>query len=154
MNVKQANDKARKLAKRDPSFLDRSQREWANAIGCSKGLVGKLPLWQKNRERLNEAAKDKPQAAKAATLTDDLMAVTGDKAHGRAVVDKLIDDEDAALAKQKWEESMPSRAWADLSPEEQRREVSGLVELDRLVAEQKAAQREDEGKRFRPRRRA
>jgi hypothetical protein len=153
MTVKQANDKARKLAKREPSFLDRSQREWANAIGCSKGLVGKLPLWQKNRERLNEAAKHKTQAAKAVALTDDLMAVTGDQAHGRAVVDKLIDEEDTVLAKQMWEESTRNRAWEDLSPEEQRREVAGL-ELDRLVAEQKAAQREDEAMRFRARRRA
>jgi hypothetical protein len=153
MTVKQANDKAKALANADPAFVMRSQREWAKAIGCSKGLVGKLPLWQKNRERTNTPGSNKTPAPNAVPLTDDLVAVTGDRAQGRGVVDKIIDDEDAARAKQRWEESSPNRKWEDLSPEEQRREIASAIELDRLVAEQKAKKQEDEGRRFRPRRR-
>src|SRR5262249_11683120 len=46
MTRKEANDKAIALAKADRFFVQRSLREWADAIGCSEGLVPKLDLWQ------------------------------------------------------------------------------------------------------------
>jgi len=46
MSVEEANQKAMDLAKADRLFVQRSLREWAHAIGCSDGLVAKLPLWR------------------------------------------------------------------------------------------------------------
>src|SRR5262249_17446577 len=43
MTRDEANDKAMELAKADPSFDQRSQREWAEAIGCSEGGPSPAP---------------------------------------------------------------------------------------------------------------
>jgi hypothetical protein len=76
--VQEANCKAMELARADPAFVQRSLREWADAIGCSHGLVTELPLWQETMRRTGRGRKDKSVAPKAVSLTKPLEAATGE----------------------------------------------------------------------------
>ena len=58
MSKKNASTKARELLESDSSFAEKSVREWAKAIGCSPGLVPKLPAWKAIME---QRKKDKPK---------------------------------------------------------------------------------------------
>lgn len=46
----EAQLRARNLLDEDPSFKDKSVREWAKRIGCSTGQVGNLAAWKAVRE--------------------------------------------------------------------------------------------------------
>ncbi len=55
MSKEEANEKAIELGKKDRFFLQRPLREWADAIGCSEGLVVKLTLWREKMKRTGKA---------------------------------------------------------------------------------------------------
>ncbi len=78
MTAEEANKKAMELAKTDRFFVERSLREWAERIGCSEGLVPKLPLWQATMEKTGRGRRDKAPPPKAVSLTENLEAVTGE----------------------------------------------------------------------------
>jgi hypothetical protein len=72
MTMAEANDKAMKLAKQKRSFVHQSQREWAEAIGCSTGLVAKLPLWKETVKRTGRArGKGSNRKPKAVPMKDE-----------------------------------------------------------------------------------
>jgi hypothetical protein len=64
MTVSEANDEAMRLAKADRFFVQRSLREWAEAIGCSEGLVAKLPLWRKTMKQTGRGRENKDSLPK------------------------------------------------------------------------------------------
>ncbi|MBU4273122.1 MAG: hypothetical protein KKA28_14775 [Planctomycetes bacterium] len=52
-------------------------RGLAGAVGCSGGLVPKLPAWQAYKEEIQGQRKKKTPAPKAVSLTDKVLATTG-----------------------------------------------------------------------------
>jgi hypothetical protein len=155
MSAAEANRKAMELAKADRFFVQRSLREWAHAIGCSDGLVSELPLWKETMNLTGRGIKGKAPAPKAVGLTDDVEAVAGE-GKPNDVLDQVIVKEDTARAKARWEALSPNRGWDELSPEEQRREIAASTEdedMQRLIAEQDADRRADQGRKFRRRKR-
>jgi hypothetical protein len=78
MTLAAANSKATELAKDDPAFLSKSQRAWADAIGCSDGLIAKLDLWKAKQNRVDDEPKQ-TKSPKTVSLTDELLAVIPDR---------------------------------------------------------------------------
>lgn len=82
MSCAEANRKARELLASDADFRNKGQREWADEIGCSAGLVAKLPTWQAVMEETNRSRKAKAANAskrpKAVSQTGTVLAVTGE----------------------------------------------------------------------------
>ena len=75
-----ANEIARHLLETEPSFREKSQREWAEAIECSVGLVAKLPVWQAVMEKSGRGRKGKPTKLpepRAVEITDKVQAKAG-----------------------------------------------------------------------------
>lgn len=93
MTQKEANQKALLLAKRDRSFVLRSVRQWAKAIGCSAGLVSKLPYWVETRDK-RRRAKGPGKGPKTISLTAGLEAVTGQGDRDEALR-QLISEQEA-----------------------------------------------------------
>ncbi len=77
ITVAEANERAMELARKDPGFVRKKQREWAKEIGCSVGLVGKLPFWCQMMKMSGRGRKDKPKQPKAVSLTDAVLASHG-----------------------------------------------------------------------------
>jgi hypothetical protein len=77
LTSRQANEKAMKLAKNDPQFVNKTLREWASDIGCSPALISGLPFWRQIAERTGRSRKGR--APRVVTLTDKLLAVTPDR---------------------------------------------------------------------------
>ncbi|MHB1422808.1 MAG: hypothetical protein ACYC3I_06360 [Gemmataceae bacterium] len=69
MSADEANYKALELAKKDRLFVQRSQREWAKSIGCSAGLVSKLPLWRETVRQSRPQKRSNGSAPKAVRFT-------------------------------------------------------------------------------------
>lgn len=82
MSCAEANRKARELLASETDFRDKGQREWADEIGCSAGLVAKLPTWQAVMEETDRSRKAKAANAskrpKVGSLTRKVLAVTGE----------------------------------------------------------------------------
>jgi hypothetical protein len=78
MTRDEANAKAIELGEADPTFVKKTLREWAEAIGCSDGLVPKLPLWIATMKKTGRGRKGRSPAPKVVSLTNGLEAVTGD----------------------------------------------------------------------------
>ena len=78
MTAEEANEKAKQLAKKDPSFVNKKQREWAEAIGCSDGLINKLPLWQKTMEKTGRGRKERGTKPKKVSLTKAIEETVGE----------------------------------------------------------------------------
>ncbi len=78
MSRKEANAKARQLLEEDPTFRDKTLAEWAKAIGCSTGLVPKLPAWKAVMQETGRGRKNKAPSTpqQPIPLTDKLHAVT------------------------------------------------------------------------------
>jgi hypothetical protein len=75
LTCNEANEKAMRLARSDSSFARAPTiRRWAKAIGCSTGLVSKLPFWQKCKAKLGskESAKRPKVVAFTKPLEDTL----------------------------------------------------------------------------------
>lgn len=106
MTAEEANRKAMELAKEDRLFIQRSQREWADAIGCSVGLVSKLPFWEKTMQHSGRQRKGKATASKVVRLTDDLEAVMGEGGRND-VLEKLIAQQQADYERSPLEEDAP-----------------------------------------------
>jgi hypothetical protein len=92
MTKEEANAEAMRLAKRDPSFVHKTQRQWAKAIGCSVGLVARLPLWKQVMERTDRGrGKGKPRAV--GSLTPEVLA-TAHAAEPEEVLHRLAEEEE------------------------------------------------------------
>jgi hypothetical protein len=77
LTVETANEKAMKLAKADRSFVHKTQRQWAKAIGCSVGLVTKLPFW---KETMKQSGRGRgPKAAKVVPMSEQGWATVGEQ---------------------------------------------------------------------------
>jgi hypothetical protein len=118
--VKQANDTAMALAEADPGFLSKPLRGWAEAIGCSDGLVNKLPLWQETMEQTGRGKRDKASAPKVISLTENLDAISAEGTRDE-ILGRLADEEEACLN--------VGRKWDTLSPEE-RQEILAEQQAD------------------------
>lgn len=70
MTQGEANEAAKELIREDKGFAMKQAREWAAAIGCSLGIVNKLPIWKACMEQRRKAAP--PKAPKAVSLTTRL----------------------------------------------------------------------------------
>jgi hypothetical protein len=97
MTAKQANTKAMELARKDRSFVSRSLREWSKAIGCSVGLVVKLPLWKATMTRYGRGQEDKLPAPKALSLTSNLEATLREAELEELIADHNADFEPSVL---------------------------------------------------------
>src|SRR5262249_20575463 len=98
MSAEEANRRAVKLAEANPSFAREPRlRQWAKAIGCSAGLVVKLPFWRATMEQTGRGRKDNVPAPKVVSLTRDLEAVTGegdrDEELKRLIAEQAADSE-------------------------------------------------------------
>jgi hypothetical protein len=93
MTLAAANSKATELAKVDPAFLYKSQRAWADAIGCSDGLITKLELWKAKQKRAGNEPKQ-TRSPKAVSLTNKVLAVTPDR---EEELQRLICEQNANL---------------------------------------------------------
>jgi hypothetical protein len=78
MTREAANQQAMELAKKDRFFVQRSLREWAEAIGCSEGLANELPFWRETMRLTGRGRKDATPAPKVGSLTKKLEDVTGE----------------------------------------------------------------------------
>jgi hypothetical protein len=76
MTCAQAHRRALELAAADWSFVHRSMRQWAKAIGCSVGLVAKLPFWRLVQERKRPTG-GAPSPPPAIPLTPPVLASVG-----------------------------------------------------------------------------
>lgn len=94
MNVEDANQKALELAGSDPTFLLKTQRKWAEAIGCSPATVGNTTLWKQTMKRSDRGRKGKPPKPKLVTLTDTLESTLG-KPDEEVTLERLIADQNA-----------------------------------------------------------
>lgn len=68
----------------------RTVRTLANAIGCSEGLIGRLPAWQAYQSELEKQGLKKPSAPKAVSLTDGILANEG---RNDPELERLIDEQ-------------------------------------------------------------
>jgi hypothetical protein len=71
MTCDAANRKAMELAEEDWAFVHKTQREWAADIGCSDGLVAKLPFWKMVMAQTGRGKKGMPAKPKASGLTPE-----------------------------------------------------------------------------------
>jgi hypothetical protein len=84
-----ANAKAMELAKKDSSFAENpSPTQWSKAIGCSKGLVAKLPFYQHCRDKYGTPGKPK-----VVSLTEDAVA----EVESHEILKELIQEQDADM---------------------------------------------------------
>jgi len=109
MTVEEANRIAMKLAEDDRFFVQRSLREWAQAIGCSDGLVVKLPLWRETMRLTGRGKEGKDPSPKIVSLTDALEAVSAEGTRDE-VVHNLADEEQTCRE--------AGLNWEDLSPQD------------------------------------
>ena len=75
MTKKEANDRAIQLAEVDHAFIRGGQREWSERIGCSTGLISKLPFWKVVAEQTGRARRERPRVI---ALTAKALATTAD----------------------------------------------------------------------------
>ena len=94
MSAEEANAKAHELLEADPTFADKSQRDWAREIGCSPTLAGNLTLRRAVMRRRPKGRKPKTVA-----LTDKLEATIGkdDEALQVLLGEQQADDEPSPL---------------------------------------------------------
>jgi hypothetical protein len=96
MSKESADKTARGLAAREPEFKKATSREWAKRIGCSTGLVSKLPLWIELHPEPRQKRGGRP---KAVGLTSKVEASVGsrDEELDRLVKEQLADAEPSPL---------------------------------------------------------
>jgi hypothetical protein len=90
LTVEEANEKAKKMAKADRSFVHRTQRQWAQALGCSVGLVAKLPLWKLTMKHAGRGKGEKKP--KAVLLSEEGLSMLGEGSRDE-VLQQLIDEQ-------------------------------------------------------------
>jgi hypothetical protein len=101
MKKDEANNRAMSLARADSEFVENcSVRKWAEAIGCSTGLVLKLPFYQQCSERADTSRKGKAKRPEIVALTKAVEARAGceDKDLERLVAEQEGDFEPSPLA--------------------------------------------------------
>lgn len=125
----EANQKARKLLKTVPGFEDKTQKEWAEAIGCSEGLVAKLPV---RKAVMEERRKNKPlgapKAPAAISLSNRVLATVGEdndpakSAEIEETMQRLIAEAKTPEEKERLENLTPEqrRRLAEVCDEQQR----------------------------------
>jgi hypothetical protein len=95
MSKDEANGIARHLLTQDRSFAEKSAREWSSEIGCSLGLVSKLPLWKAVQER--KPARGKGARPMAVAHIEGVHSLEGD-APPADVLNGLILDQEEEMA--------------------------------------------------------
>jgi hypothetical protein len=90
LTVEEANEKAKQLANADRSFVHKTQRQWAQAIGCSVGLVAKLPLWKTAMRQSGRGKGEKKP--KAVPLSEQGWSMAGEGERDE-VLRQLIDEQ-------------------------------------------------------------
>lgn len=127
MSLIDAGKKAWQLCESEPDFKDKTSREWAKAIGCSLGLIPKLPAWKAVREELLKKQNDRPaKSPPVCTLTDKLSATLSTK-------------EDPAMLAEKREDMVHSVIERALPEERAHLETfstDDLVKMEELAQEQ------------------
>jgi hypothetical protein len=106
LTLKQANAEAMRLAESDPSFVHKSQREWAAAIGCADGQVTKMPFWREVAARTGRDLKGKGRKPRVVSLTDKALAATADP---QAELNCLIREQQADAEPSPLDEDRPDR---------------------------------------------
>ncbi|MCE5303090.1 MAG: hypothetical protein LLF97_08285 [Planctomycetaceae bacterium] len=93
----EANLRAREALKNTKTTW--SERKLAKAIGCSAGLVHKLPAWRAHQEELAMKGKKTAGGPKACGLTDGIMASKGqdDPELERLIAEQQADFEESPL---------------------------------------------------------
>lgn len=109
MTLSQASAKARSLLHFDPLFNSRNQKQWAQAIGCSVGLVSKLPEWRYVM-KLTGRGKGRGTCKRpaVASLTSELAAHLSD-GDGGGVLNELIAEQTADREPSPLEDDEPGR---------------------------------------------
>lgn len=109
MSKEEANERAIQLTEADPSFLDKSLREWAAAIDCSEGLVVKLRLWKETMKRTGRGKRGRARVPKAVSLTRGLEATfEGSKGDAPDELERLIEEQRADAEPSPLEDDPPS----------------------------------------------
>jgi hypothetical protein len=101
-----ANRRAMELAQADPEFVQKTQRQWAEVIGCSVGLITELPLWRKVAERTGRDRKGKRGPTRIVSLTDRLLEVVPDR---EAELERLIGEQQSDSEPSPLEKDPPDR---------------------------------------------
>jgi hypothetical protein len=97
MTAEAANERAKELVEeRGEVFLLATAREWAEAIGCSLGLVSKLPMWQTRMEMLRKRGITPPRSKKAVRLGKLEGSITSPDEPIPDAVAELIDQQAAS----------------------------------------------------------
>lgn len=92
MSRDEANVAAREYLQKHARNRKVTVRELAEAIGCSQGLVSRLPAWRAYRKGLTQ---DKPPAPRAESLTDRVLDNVGQV---DAELNRLIAEQEADMA--------------------------------------------------------
>jgi len=101
--AEEAEAVARRLAKRDPGFLDGGVRDWAAAISakmgktCSISTVEKTDVWKEHMAKTGRGRGKGGGRPKAVEFSKSVEAVTPQEGH-RDVLDELVAGEMAAAA--------------------------------------------------------
>lgn len=93
----EANAKARQLAESDPNFTNKTQKEWAEAIGCSSALVHKLPFRQAIMERRRTKSPVQPKVENLDEIAIEQEGVTRDLELKRLTDEQTADNEPSPL---------------------------------------------------------
>lgn len=104
-----ANLKAIHLMSEDPSFIFGTVREWNKRIGCSEGLILKLPLWE-GVQKLKKSQPDDRSVRTMATSPRFLADVIGDDKLKELAEEGAEDFEQDQEAVNLFERSWRSRA--------------------------------------------
>lgn len=78
VSLDEANKIAMKLAAKDPQFITGSAPEWAKGIGCSVGLVPRLPLWDKVMEETGRGRRKGPLQGKVVSFDETIESRAGE----------------------------------------------------------------------------
>jgi hypothetical protein len=118
-----ANERAKQLAQDDPTFLTKTQRHWADEIGCSDGLINKLPFWRDTQQ-----AKSRASPRNVGRLTKGVENRIARVENHREVAHRI--DDCHAIPDQVAEK-------VDREPEKARQELNSRDEtLEKLIADQ------------------
>jgi hypothetical protein len=90
----EANIKARDFLRQHP---DATSRELATGIGCSTGLVSKLPAWQAVKEQRDKGRQPKKVGTMALTPKMEQVVGVGDEALAKLISEQEADAEPSPL---------------------------------------------------------
>jgi hypothetical protein len=101
MSAADANEEAKRLVAAGQLDPNAVSKVWADAIGCSTGLVTRLPLWREMMKQTGRGRRDGTSTPQVVSLTSRVEAVAG-QGDRNEVLEQLIaeqksDDEGSPL---------------------------------------------------------